>query len=388
MGSEAFDVVVVGGGVAGAAATEALARRGHRVLLLERFAPGHQKGSSHGDSRIVRYSYPQDIYLEMARLAYAGWADIERACGERLVETTGSWECASADSPHLAELESSFRRVGLPYERWTAAQSRERMPHFDLPEGSEAIYQADGAVARADRAVAALWRLARAAGAVTRTGETVLAIETSANGVELRAASGEMWRAAAVVVTAGAWTGGLFAGLDLALPFEVTQEHVGYYTANGGGPDHRLGRMPTMIDYHTEKPYYSLPQVDVPGVKVGCHRAGPRVDPDRRADADTALFADLRTYVGRRFPHLDPEPIQAMTCLYTNTPDGHFVLDRHPSLPRVVIGAGFSGHGFKFAPVIGQILASLAVGEPSPVALNTFRLARFEQGDLTSVKGA
>ena len=384
-----FGAVVVGGGVVGTAAALALARRRERVLLLERFAPGHPHGSSHGDGRIIRFTYGEAIYVEMARRAFGAWAELERAAGETLVETTGSWECGPSLSPRLAELEAILGRCGIPFERWTAAESNRRVPHFRLPAGSAAIYQRDGGVVRADRAVRALRRLAADAGVEIRDGERAAAIEVLADRVRVRSAAGVTWEAGVLVLTAGGWAPELLAQVGLEVPLRITREQVAYFPARAVSPvDHRVGAMPTMIDYHDrEQPFYALPQIDVPGVKVGWHHGGAeltaaQLEPERRPALDEANFAAVRAFVERRFPHLDPRPVERLGCLYTNTPDYHFVLDRHPRWPHVVVGTGFSGHGFKFAPVLGEILAALARGETPPVDLETFALARFAGGPI------
>ena len=178
------EVIVLGAGIAGAATAVFLARRGHRVVLFESHEPAHSGGSSHGDGRIIRYTYPEEVYVEMARRAYTAWADLETAAGESLVETTGSWECGPAGSLPLADLEASFERDGIAYDRLTPAESAERFPHFHLPEGSFALYQEHGGIVRAERAVRAFCRLAEQAGAQI-VYQPIVAIEPSTEGVEV-----------------------------------------------------------------------------------------------------------------------------------------------------------------------------------------------------------
>lgn len=386
------DVLVLGGGVMGAAAAEALVRRGREVVLLERFAPGHTRGSSHGDGRIIRYSYPEAIYVEMVAQAYRGWARIERSSGERLVEKSGGWDCGLPDSPCLAELEASFRRAGLAYERLDAEAGRRRFPQFALEPPSVALYQADAGIVRAGRAVEVLWRLARAGGAETVTGARIVAIEADRSGVAAHAEDGRVWRARRLVLAAGGWARSLVAGLGLELPLVVSQETIGYFPIGDASErardDHRLGVMPTFIDYHHENPFYGLPPIDVPGVKVGWHHTGPVIDPETPVPMPRENISMVADFVRTRLPHLVPEPIEVATCLYTNTPDYHFILDRHPELPNVVIGAGFSGHGFKFAPVVGEVLAALALGETPPIGLETFSVDRFARNLLEKRTGA
>ncbi|MEM1205144.1 MAG: N-methyl-L-tryptophan oxidase [Acidobacteriota bacterium] len=381
---ESFDVIVLGGGIAGAATAWALARGGDgrpplRTLLVDAYAPGHEHGSSHGDGRIVRFTYPEPTYLEMARRVYPLWSEIEDASGESLLQITGSWECGPGGCPHLGALREGLAAAEIPFESWTAAESRRRFPHFELPLGSEVVYQSSGAVVRAGRAVAALWDLAQGAGALAVSGQRIDHVSADDEGVEVRG-GGYRWRGERLVITAGGWSGELLRQLDLELPLEVTREVVAYFPVSkrtaSSHVDHRAGMMPTLVDYHHPQPFYAVPQIDVPGVKVGWHRTGPPVRPGETGDADPVVAKRIQDYVADRLPYLELRPLKVMTCLYTNTPDYHFVLDRHPALSRVVVGTGFSGHGFKFGPVLGEILACLAAEVPPPVDLDTFRIDR------------
>ncbi len=373
--AERFDAVVVGGGLMGLTTVDALVRRGRRVALVERFGPGHRRGSSHGDGRIFRFTYPEAVYVEMARQAEVGWRSLERRAGMVLLDLVGNWDCGPEGSSDLADLEANLRRAGLPFEHLSAAASNARFPQLHLPPGSSALYQPDGGVAFADRALAALWRLTREAGAELVTEDSVEGLEAGSAGVTVATASGRKLSAAVAVVTAGSWSHALLRALGLELPLAITREQVAYFPARGGA-DHR--RMPTVIDYHAPLAFYALPQIEVPGVKVGWHHAGlPIEHPEQETPLDAANLAAVKDFVRHRLPHLEPEPIEVATCLYTTTPDKHFVLDRHPTEPCLVLGAGFSGHGFKFGPAVGEILAALAAGEPPPLDLGTFRVGRF-----------
>lgn len=369
----------------GAATAYALSCREVPTLLVDRWAPGHTHGSSHGDGRIIRYTYPEAVYVAMARLAFDGWARLEAESGETLTERTGNWECGPAESAILTELEESFVRDGIEYESLDRETSSRRFPHFDLPEGSRALYQASGGIVRASRAVDVFWRMASARGAEVRTASRVVEIEPDDDGVWVRTASGGRWRGRAVILTAGPWSRNLLEPLGLDLPLHATAEEVAHFRARPGDElDWGVGGMPTAIDYHeVEKPFYVLPQLDVPGVKIGWHHSGEEVDPEAPGSGNDEIVARIQRYLAERFPRLDPEPIHRVRCLYTNTPDYHFVLDHHPEWPQIVVGAGFSGHGFKFAPVVGEILAGLSLGEAPPVSLETFATTRFRNGNLT-----
>lgn len=389
-----FDCLVLGGGVMGAATAYALARRGHHVALLERFDLGHTRGSSHGDGRIIRYTYAEPEYVKMAGLAYNGWRQLEEESGTPLTSTTGGWECGPADSPELADLEASFRRFKIPYERWDAAESARHMPHFRLPEGSFALYQKDGGIVRAEQAVATFWQAARRHGAEIFPGVAAARIEPGIQAVTVVDEAGQHWQGQTLVMACGSWLGPLAAGLGLNLPLTVTRERVAYFMPRPDSPlDHGIGGMPTVIDYHTPQPFYALPQVDLPGVKLGWHHSGAKVTADLPRDVTAALSDDdesthdvahdqwlasgQQRYVEDRFVGLLSEPHHVLHCLYTNTPDYHFLLDRHPRWPQIVLAGGFSGHGFKFAPVVGSMVADLILDTPPPVDMKLFSLQRF-----------
>ncbi|MCG8457738.1 MAG: FAD-dependent oxidoreductase, partial [Holophagales bacterium] len=235
------DVAIVGGGLMGAATAWALARRagsGRRVVLLEAKEPAHRGGSSHGDGRIVRFTYAEAVYLEMARQVYPLWAELERSSGTELLVTTGSWECGRHDSEILADLARGLDEAGIPFERLDAQQSQRRFPHLALPEHGICLYQKDGAVVRAAESVHALWRQAGAAGVETHTGRRVTRLEPGDGGVEVRMVDArgqeERLRAGAVVITGGGWAGQLLADIGLELPLQVCREVLAYFPRRTG----------------------------------------------------------------------------------------------------------------------------------------------------------
>lgn len=382
-----YDTIVIGGGVVGASTADALLRRGQRVLLIEQFRPGHNRGSSHGDGRIIRFAYPEPIYVEMAKLAYAAWDALSERTGEHYVIKSGGWDCGPHDSAELAEIEENFVRYGIPYERLSAAESNARFPQFHLPEGSEGIYQEDAGVVRATPAVEGLWRAIAAQEGDTLTDTRIEDIEIGQDKVTVRTVTGDTYEANKIVVAAGGWSQKLLASTGLELPLVATQELVAYFPAKDK-VNHRVGTMPVFIDYHTPDAFYGLPHIDVPGVKVGWHHTGPALDPDHREHLNrpevlAPRIEVLQRYIAERFPHLDSTaPFAVTECLYTNTPDYHFVLDYHPNSRNVIIGTGFSGHGFKFGPTTGDLLASLVVEETPALSLDMFRIARFHTPEL------
>ena len=381
------DSLVVGGGVMGAATAWALARRGERVILLDRYAPGHPHGSSHGDGRIFRFTYPEPVYLKMAQLAHRGWNELTEIAGGPLVLATGNWDTGLPDQPQIRELEENMAAHDVPFERLSAEESNARFPQLRIPTGSVALHQSEGGVVLADPAVDAMWKAAAAEGAEVAEGERVIAIEPSDRGVRVATESGGRYSADRLVLTAGGWTGALLEPLELELPLSVSREMVVYLPPNEeeSTPSHLVGDMPTFIDYHRcqegaeeEIPVYGLPQIEVPGVKIGLHHLGRELaSADDQAQPNPELERRTIAVARELLPHLEAPPVKTLHCLYTNTPDYHFILDRMPGERTVTIGTGFSGHGFKFGPAIGEILAALAREEAHPVPLDLFSIDRF-----------
>jgi sarcosine oxidase len=361
------DVVIVGGGVMGTAAARALSSRGRDVLLLERFTFGHANGSSGGPTRNFRLTYHDPVYVRMAREALVRWRQLESEAGEELLRVVGGLDVGEATDLSAAALDAA----GESFERPSAAEVGERWPVFRFDDGSSFLYQPEGAIIQADATVGAQVRLARAAGAELRERTVVNALRPAREGVELVTSGGEVIKAPAAIVAAGAWAAPLLrvAGINLAL--RPTLEQSTYFDIQLEGAS-----LPTVIDWDAapQQPPYIVPNPFAPGeIKAGAHLSGPEVDPDTRPfEADAAREARIGDWIRRR---LSPAPAltRTETCLYTTTPDEDFVLDR---IGPMVIGSPCSGHGFKFAPLIGEVLADLVIGDQPPIPLDRFRVAR------------
>jgi len=329
------DVVVVGAGVNGLATARALARQGVDVLLVEQFRIGHTRGSSHGRSRIFRLAYPDPHWVRLAREAYGGWQELEAETGATLLELHGLIEVVrEGDEDSRSALEAS----GVPFELLGAQDVAERFP-VAVPDGCSAIYQPDAGIIRADLAQRALRESAERHG--TRLAE------------ETRIGSLDEIDAGAVVVTAGAWARPLLAAAGIDLPVVVTRETVAYFRLESGRPAPSLADLKPGARGHAT---YGLHD-PVHGLKAGIHMSGTPADPDEDGRPEPELVELISAAVPRYFPTADPEPVEMETCLYTSTSDERFLLERHG---RVVVGSACSGHGFKFAPVVGERLAALA----------------------------
>ena len=353
----------------GSAAARSLAKRGLDTVLLERFAFGHTRGSSHGPTRIFRIAYPDPMYSRMARRALDLWRELEADAGEPLLVQTGGIDAGPV--AHLVG--QALEMVGERFEWLSPAEAGERFPSIDFDGLHPILLQPDAAVALADRTVAAQLRTAIQAGAHVRDEAQVVAVEPIDDRVVVRTASGDDVEARVAVVTAGSWAGPILARLAPA-PMALTPilQTVSYFAPRvPEGP-----RIPTFIEWGSpELVWYALdPAGEAPGVKIGAHVGGIPVDPESGPfPVDEELVRTQSDYVARRLPGVDPAAVHADTCLYTMTPDEDFVLDR---VGPVVIGAGFSGHGFKFGPLIGELLAALALGEDPGMGLDRFLLKR------------
>jgi sarcosine oxidase len=366
-------LLIIGAGLAGTFAAHAAARRGAHVTLLERFAPGHDRGSSHGGSRIFRHAYEQDDYVRLAVQADEGWRELERASGERLLWRAGGLDLAPAGTPELDRIERALRAHDRPVERLAADEVRRRFPAYAPDAGTVALFQPDAGVVSADRALLAAARQAADRGADLRFGTPVALLGPEADGVVAQLEDGTRLAADRGIVAAGPW---LAEGpLALDLPLRVEQQQV-VYLAAPPGPDHGAERMPLFIDRarHT----YGMGRLEHPAaVKVADHVGAPTI---RLAERDPRLDATWAAATAERARALLPglgARVGGATCLYTRTPDEDFVIGPHPHAPGWTVAGGFSGHGFKFGPALGAMLAELALEGSSAAWAPRFALGRF-----------
>ena len=371
-----FDAIVIGVGGMGSAALYHLARRGTKVLGLERFHVGHDRGSSHGVNRIIRLAYLEHpAYVPLLRRAYALWRELEREAGEPLLVVTGSLDIGAPGSQTLEGSLLSCRVHDLAHEHLAAADVRRRFPGYAIPDSLQAVLQPDGGFVMAERSVASHAAAAVSHGADLRTDERVVDLDLDGERVTVRTDRGA-YRAARVVVTAGAWTGALMPELSaLAKP----ERQVLLWTEVGDPDWFEPGSFPVFNLEVPEGRFYGFPEFGVPGFKLGkYHHRGEAADPDAvDRDVHARDEAVLREALAAYFPAANGRRLSATTCLFTNSPDEHFILDLYRGDPRVAVAAGFSGHGFKFCSVVGEILADLALEGGTPHAIDLFRLSRF-----------
>jgi sarcosine oxidase len=371
---ETFDVVVCGLGAMGSAAIHHLARRGRRVLGLERHAPGHDRGSSHGATRIIRLGYfEHPSYVPMLRRAYELWRELQGACGQQLLHITGIAEIGPPDSTLVRGTLAAASLHALPHEVLTAAELMRRYPAFRLPEDFVAAVQSDGGFLEVEPAIAAQIELAKAAGGKIRDGVTVQAIEPRSDSVRILTDRGPI-HAGTAIIAAGAWTRSLLPAL--AAHLRVTREVMAWFEPIDMA---LLSPLPVFIVESRHGMHYGIPPHGRAGIKVAKHHHRDQaVDPDEYdrvvSAQDEAL---IRPAIAEHLPAANGALIAAKTCLYTMTPDGDFLIDRLPGAPNVIVASPCSGHGFKFAPVIGEILADLATAGTTRHDISRFRLAQF-----------
>jgi sarcosine oxidase len=372
-----FDVAIIGLGVMGSAALAALARRGQRVVGIDRFAPGHDRGSSHGTTRVIRLGYfEHPSYVPLLRAAYPLWRELEAQSGQALLTITGIVEMGAPEGDLVAGTLRSSRLHGLPHEILNAPSLMERFPAFRLPDDFVGVFQPDGGFVRAGATVAALQELALRHGAELIRNERVVAVKPRHDSVEVTTGHGDI-RAGCVIVAAGPWLKSLLPQLPVLV--RVTRQVLGWFEpADHARPEFAARHFPVFLVQNADGVFYGFP-ADTDGLKVAKHHhLDEPVDPDHYDRAVSAPDeAAIRIALKAHLPAADGRLLAAQTCLYTMTPDGDFILDRLPGCPKIIVAAPCSGHGFKFAPVIGEILADLATIGHTDHDISRFSLKRF-----------
>lgn len=372
----AYDVIVVGAGAMGSAAAYRLALRGCRVLALDAHAPPHRLGSSHGGSRIIREAYYEHpLYVPLVRRAYERWAEVEAESGRRLFARTGGLMVGREDGVVVAGARASAVEHGIPHDLLTAAEARRAFPRLRVPEGRVALLEHRAGILFPEACVEAHLALARAHGAETRFGEAVGEWAADEDGVRVVTPAGTH-RAGRLVLAAGPWMPELLGGL--ALPLVVERQTLHWYRPRAEPEAFGPARCPLALWEHAPGRFFATFPDFGEGVKAQVHHEGAATTPREVArEATAADEAPVRELLRRFLPGAAGPLLASAVCLYTNTPDSHFVLDRHPASPRVVVASPCSGHGFKFASVVGEAVAALALDEPFPLDLSPFSLRRF-----------
>ena len=374
-----YDVIVAGVGGMGSATCWQLARRGKRVLGIDRYDIPHAMGSSHGVNRIIRLAYfEHPSYVPILRRAYELWRETETLAGEQLLYVTGSMDIGHEGSEIVRKSLESCRLHGIPHELLAASEVAARYPGYALPADYMALYQQDGGFVASERAIVAAARLALNAGASIRARESLLNFEPIAGGGVRVRTDRTAYEAGQLVVAAGAWIGDLVPGLKtVAVP---ERQVIGWFQPKK--PElFQMGAFPVSNLKSDLGHFYQFPEWGVPGLKIGLyHHLREQGPADGLSREPTSADEDaLRKGLSAFFPEADGDLLALRTCMFTNTPDEHFILDRLPGLPEVIVASPCSGHGFKFASAIGEILADLATDGASKLDLSLFTLDRLNR---------
>jgi len=380
-------VVVVGLGAMGSAACAHIASRGEPVVGLDRFSPPHGRGSTHGGSRIIRRAYfEHPDYVPLLHRAVRGWEDLENRTGLVCMRRVGVLLIGDADSEILMGSRHSADLYDIPVRHLDSEQLSAAYPQFRLPEGMHGLLEPDAGFVVPENGVRAYLELARRHGAELRYDTRVMGLEGDDHGGVVRLADGEI-RASRIVVTAGAWTDHLLPSLRSRVELVSQLKHIVWFRPRDAAACSASAMPAWVIDdggMSGDGLYYGVPtwpgQIGHAGVKVGFHGPGAPVDPDDEGRGpDPAVIERFVRDVHRFLPEAVDGAQASATCLYTMSPDRHFVIDRLPEAASVVFAAGFSGHGYKFAPVIGELLADLALEGRSVMEAGFLGLDRFPQ---------
>ena len=371
------DVIVVGLGAMGSATADAIARTGRRVLGIDRWSPPHSMGSSHGRTRIIREAYFEaPAYVPIVRRALELWLELEESAGRTLYSRTQGLTIGPEDGMLVRGARASAVAFQVPHRLLSADEVHRQFPGMQPLDHMVGVLDERAGVLFPELGIAALLARAESNGAVLKRDEPVVAWEPCRDGVLVRTTGGD-YRAAQLVLACGAWMPRLMP--ELAPLLEVVRQPIHWFEPASHGEQYAAPGCPvTLWEYAPDRVFYTLPDFG-DGLKAAVHYEGRSVDPDRAnrhttADED-AQVADL---LGRFMPQAKGRLRESQVCFYTNTPDLHFVIDRHPADPeKVVVASACSGHGFKFAPAIGETISQLLAGEAPRYDLSMFRISRF-----------
>jgi monomeric sarcosine oxidase len=373
-----YDVIVLGTGGVGAAAVMHLAGRGVKVLGLEQFSHGHNRGSSHGQSRVIRMAYFEHAnYVPLLRRAYELWFELEQATGQKLFHQVGLVEIGPPDGVIVPGVLRSAREHQLRVEELSAADVRRRFPGFEMPPDAIAVFEQNAGFLLVEQCVLAHLDQATRRGADLRMNERVVDWQPHANGTVTVRTTSEKFSAAKLVIAAGAWSQPILRGRSV--PLRVVRKHLHWYATS----DQRYRADRGAPTFFFERPdrafFYGFPQIDELGVKVAEHSGGEDVPDPANVNrlVDPVDRARVEEFLQQHLRGVSLAPTRHEVCMYTLSPDENFVLENHPQHPQVAYAAGLSGHGFKFTSVLGEILADLTLTGRSSLPIEFLSSCRF-----------
>ena len=376
--SRMHDVIVLGLGGVGSAAAFALAKRGYRVLGLDQFSPPHSRGSSHGETRIIRKSYFEHPgYVPLLCEAYDLWRELESRTGTRLYHPTGLLEIGPADGIVIPGVIRSAAQFGLPIERLTMKEAIYRYPVLRGNDSWSVILEKDAGYLEVEACVKAHLTCAKDFEAELVMEQKVVGWEPDGSGVLVRTLD-QVYRADRLILTAGPWASELLS--DFRIPLHVLHKHLYWYETNT--PSYREAEGFPCFFYETQAGhFYGFPERDALGLKIARHSGGEKVDSeiDGIHKRNTEDQSAVEAFLGANLPDVSRRMTRWSGCYYTMTPDENFIIDTLPNLPQVTIVAGLSGHGFKFTSVLGELAANMATNQRLPPNLSFLHLSRFSK---------
>ncbi|XP_077021479.1 peroxisomal sarcosine oxidase isoform X2 [Tamandua tetradactyla] len=351
-------------------------------LRAPRFFLPHSRGSSHGLSRIIRKAYSADFYTQMMEECYRLWVQLEHEAGNQLYRQTGLLLLAMKENPEFQTIQAILSRQGVEHQYLPSEELKQHFPNIRLARGEVGLLDKSGGVLYADKALRVLQDRVRQLGGKVHDGEKVIEIKPGLP-VMVQTIS-RSYQAKSLVITAGPWTNRLLRPLGIQLPLQTLRINVCHWREKVPGCYGMSQGFPCFLALDLSgAPHhvYGLPAEGGPGLMKVCYHHGNAAEPEEGdcppAFSDSQDVQILRRFVRDHLPGLEPAPAVLEHCMYTNTPDEHFVLDRHPKYDNIVIGAGFSGHGFKLSPVVGKILYELSMKLTPSYDLTPFRISRF-----------
>lgn len=373
MQSHIYDVIVIGAGGMGSASAYHLAKNGANVIVLEKFHRGHTSGSSHGETRIIRFFYDKPFYTELMKTAYSEWRSLESYFNKQLLFITGSISMGRKGNHYTSAVSESLDKAKVNYEWWNTQELSKRFPQFQVPDDYEILWQKDTGFLYASECVLTHLQQAERHGAKVFENTPVKRIDWQADVPTIRTEK-DQYLGRKVVVTAGAWTSSLLPELDL--PLKVTKQQVCYYKPSNTEL-FQPNNYPVFTEITTDGEFiYGIPYYGNNGAKVARHGSGQLFSPnDRDREPDEVYNEHINAYVKGRIPGLG-KATHSEVCLYTETPDEDFIIDAHPMCENLLIAAGFSGHGFKFCSLVGRIMCELTLLGKTKFDISPFRINR------------
>lgn len=378
-----YDVIVAGAGSMGMAAGYYLARQGVKVLLVDAFDPPHDQGSHYGDTRIIRHAYGEGReYVPLALRSQVLWDELEKKTHHKIFMQSGAMGFGlKGNAPFIDEAVASGKEYNLDVEHFTGPELMAQFPGLQVPNDYEAFYEPNSGFLFSENCIQAYRELAEYHGAELSVNDPVQDIEAYDDSVKVNTEKGSSYTSDKLIISAGSWSGKLVSKVGLDLPLVPSRQPVAWFEANEAL--FNANTFPTLMvevpNSSTRAIYYGFPTFGGCGVKVGRHEYVDTVDPDtmnREFGSNKNDEGHIREFLDQFMPEASGDLKKGIICLYTRTPDGHFIIDKHPKHSHISIAAGFSGHGFKFASVVGEILSQLSISGETDHDISIFRLNR------------